>query len=79
MFILQFILIIFLVVVVALFIVLILVRHMMWRINRKISKIFSSEKRTYTDSDSSINQYYKNKRKINYDDGEYVEFEEIKP
>lgn len=79
MFILQFILIIFLVIVVALFIVLIFVRQMMWRINRRVSKIFSSEKRTYKDADSNINQYYKGKRKINPDDGEYVDFEEIKP
>ena len=79
MFILQFILIIFLVVVVALLVVLILVRHMMWRINRRINKIFSSEKRIYKDSDSNVNRYYKNKHKINSDEGEYVDFEEIKP
>ncbi|MCX7863023.1 MAG: DUF4834 family protein [Bacteroidales bacterium] len=78
MFILQFILIIFLVVIVVLFIVLIFVRHMMWRLNQKAHKIFSSKK-SYDSYTTGYNEILARKKKIKPDDGDYVDFEEIKP
>lgn len=78
MFILQIFLILFLVVVTILLIALIIVRRITWKLNRTIKKTFSSDSKTYNDNKNSINELYRRK-KINSNEGEYVDFEEIKP
>ena len=78
MFIFNLILILFLVVVTILLIALVLVRRVMWKIKRTVGKAFSSKERYYDENANTVTAQYKKKNTINSDDGEYVDFEEIK-
>lgn len=78
MFIFNLILILFLVVVTILLIALVLVRRVMWKVKRTVGKAFSSKERYYDDRKNTINTHYKKKNTIQSDDGEYIDFEEIK-
>ncbi len=79
MFILQLLLIVFLVVITLLLVALIIVRRIMYRINRRVHKIFSSEQRQYDERENTINDLYRKEKRIQQNQGEYVDFEEIKP
>lgn len=78
MFIFNLILVLFLVVVTILLIALVLVRRVMWKIKRTVGKAFSSKERYYDDKANTVNTHYKKKRTITLNDGEYIDFEEIK-
>jgi|GEM_PF-3715972 ABC-type bacteriocin/lantibiotic exporter with double-glycine peptidase domain len=78
MIILQLILILFLIVITILIIALIIVRRITWKLKRTVRKTFGDERKNYYDTINTINNLYKNK-KIKNNEGEYVEFEEIKP
>lgn len=78
MFIFNLILILFIVVVTILLIALVIVRRIMWKVKRTVGKVFTSNERYYEDRNDSINVHFKNKRIVKQDDGEYVDFEEIK-
>jgi len=78
MFIFNLILILFLVVVTILLIALVLVRRIMWKVKRTVGKAFTSKERSYEDRSDTINTQYRKKGTIKVDDGEYVDFEEIK-
>ncbi len=78
MFFLQLILIVFLVVITLLLVALLIVRRITYKINKKYRTIFSSNERIYNDQKDTINDFYRKKQKINKDEGEYVDFEEIK-
>lgn len=78
MFIFNLILIVFLVVVTVLLIALVLVRRIMWKVKRTVGKAFTSKERYYYEQSDSINTHYRKKSTILHNEGEYVDFEEIK-
>lgn len=78
MFIFNLVLILFLVVVTILLIALVLVRRIMVKVKRTVGSAFSSKERHFDDRTNTVNEKYKKKSTIRPNDGEYVDFEEIK-
>lgn len=78
MFIFDLIIILFLVVVTILFIALVLVRRVMGKVKRTVESAFNSREYYYDDRTNTVNYQYKSKSSISPNDGEYVDFEEIK-
>lgn len=78
MFIFNLILILFLVVITILLIALVLVRRIMWKVKRTVGKAFNTKERFYYEGSGTINTHYRKRKTINVNDGEYVDFEEIK-
>lgn len=79
MFIFNLILIVFLVVITFLIIALIIVRQIMWRINKGLSNVFSSHKKHSNENNkTTINDIYTKKNSVKPNQGEYIDFEEIK-
>jgi predicted Holliday junction resolvase-like endonuclease len=80
MFIIEILLFIFILIITLLLLAWIIIRRITWKINRRINNIFNSHKTYYTENPNSINYRYKTKnKKIQPHEGEYVDFEEIKP
>lgn len=50
----------------------------MWKLKRTVSKAFTSKEHFFDGSNDTINTYYRKQKTINVNNGEYVDFEEIK-
>lgn len=78
MFIFNLIIIVFLVVVTILLIALVLIRRIMFKVKRTVGSAFTSKDRRYDDKTNTVNEQYKRKTTIHPNDGEYIDYEEIK-
>lgn len=66
-------------VVVILLIILFFIRRMVWKTSQSFKNLFKSKSDTIYENPNSVNMhYYYKKKKINIENAEYIDFEEIK-